>query len=417
MKLKTIILIGSLLVQFGLFAQKKMDTDSLLTVTNRYLNVDKNYSEAKRLGHMGLRLAPTYYDFHIALGRACRFTNELDSARYYFNQVIANTTKYKEAYIYLAQIEIETKKGPNAKTVLDQAIKLYPEEKEFYWLQLSAVELENDDLQTLAYLKQFEAKFPNDPSIKSRILDFKLNSNSDRIGIGTTLTTFDRSGVGPWYLSTVQYIRQRKKVTLIGRLNYADRQSYGTSIGNGTLTEVESYVKWTKKHYSFGNVGIGNAPLFPKLRLNYSSFISIASKWELELGMRYNKNSATENYSSAVGLGTYIGSGWLNLKSYLNLDSQKKYPSFTLSYRYYLNSRYDYYTASMGYGTSPDERETLSQYEQRIALNSYRVGLGYSKVLYKKYIISLLGNYNRQEYFPKKYQNELSATVQLHYLF
>jgi YaiO family outer membrane protein len=133
--------------------------------------------------------------------------------------------------------------------------------------------------------------------------------------------------------------------------------------------------------------------------------------------MRYNKNSTTENYSSAIGLGTYIGSGWLNLKSYLNLDSQKKYPSFTLSYRYYLNSRYDYYTASMGYGTSPDERETLSQYEQRIALNSYRVGLGYSKVLYKKYILSLLGNYNRQEYFPKKYQNELSATLQIHYLF
>jgi YaiO family outer membrane protein len=417
MKLKTIILIGSLLVQFGLFAQKKMDTDSLLTVTNRYLNVDKNYSEVKRLGHMGHKLAPTYYDFHIALGRACRFTNELDSARYYFNQVIVNTTKYKEAYIYLAQIEIETKNASKSKIVLDQALKIYPDEKEFYWLKLSAIEMENDDPQTMVYLKQFEAKFPNDASIKSRILDLKLNSNSDRIGIGTTLTTFDRSGVGPWYLSTIQYIRQRKKVTLIGRLNYSDRQSYGNSIGNGTLTEVESYVKWNKKHYSFGNFGIGSTPLFPKLRLNYSSFFSFASKWELELGMRYNKNSTTENYSSAIGLGTYIGSGWLNLKSYLNLDSQKKYPSFTLSYRYYLNSRYDYYTASMGYGTSPDERETLSQYEQRIALNSYRVGLGYSKVLYKKYILSLLGNYNRQEYFPKKYQNELSATLQIHYLF
>ncbi len=412
----TLIFLFSLL-QGGLFAQKKIDTDSLLTVTNRYLNVDKNYSEAKKLGHLGIRLAPAYYDFHIALGRAFRFTKEIDSARYYFNQVITNNTKYKEAFLYMAQIEIESKNAKEAKSILDKAIHLHPAEIDFYWLKLSAIELENDDLKTLAYLKEFEAKFPNENRIKSRMLDLKLNSNSDRIGIGTTLTTFDRSGIGPWYLSNLQFVRQRKKLTLIGRFNYSDRQSYGKSIGNGTLTEIESYVKWTKKHYSFGNIGIGSATLFPKLRLNYSSFIQIASKWEIEVGLRYNRNTASENYAVAAGIGTYMGSGWLNLKSYLNLDSQKKYPSFTANYRYYIKSRYDYYSASLGYGTSPDERETLSQYEQRVPLNSYRIGLGYSKVIYKKFILGLQGNFNRQEYLPKKYQNELSLLLQLQYLF
>jgi YaiO family outer membrane protein len=164
-------------------------------------------------------------------------------------------------------------------------------------------------------------------------------------------------------------------------------------------------------------MGVGSGDLFPKIRLNYSSFLSIISKWELEVGLRYNKNTTTENYSTVLGIGTYLGPGWLNLKSYLNLDTQKKYPSFTATYRYYLNSRYDYYAASLGYGTSPDERETLSLYEQRIALSSYRMGLGYSRVLFKKYIIGLQGNFNRQEYFPQKYQNELSTSIQLQYLF
>jgi len=417
MKRKLLFILLFSLVQFGLFAQKKIDTDSLLTVTNHYINIDKNYVEARRLGHLGLRLAPAYYDFHIALGRTCRATKELDSAAYYFKKVISLTTKYKEAYVYLAQIEIENNKINDANAILDQAINLYPADEEFYWLKLNAVEMENDDLRTLTYLKQFELKFPNDSSIKSKMLELKLQSNSDRLGIGTTLTTFDRAGVGPWFLSTLQYLRQRKKVTLIGRINYSDRASYGKSIENGTLSEIESYVQWNKKHYSFLNIGIGSTPLFPKLRLNYSSFINIAAKWETELGIRYNKNSTTENYSTVLGCSTYIGSGWLNLKSYLNMDSQKKYPSLTLSYRYYLNSRYDYYSTSIGYGTSPDERETLSQYEKRIALNSYRIGLGYSKILFKKYILNLQGNYNRQEYFPKKYQNELSAALQLQYLF
>lgn len=417
MKLKTTLLFVCVLVQTGLFSQKKINTDSLLTVTNRYLNTDKNYTEAKRLGHIGIRLAPTYYDFHIALGRACRYTNELDSARYYFNTVIEKNSKYKEAFIYMAQIEIEAKNATPALSVTDKAIQLYPDEQDFYWLKLRAIELNEDDSKTLAYLNTFAAKFPKDQKIKNHILDLKLNSNSDRIGANLTLTTFDRAGVGPWYLSSLQYIRQRKKITLIGRYNYSDRQSYSQSIANGSLTEVESYVKWNKKHYSFANIGIGSGALFPDLRLNYSSFLSIIPKWELEVGMRYNKNTSSENYSAALGIGTYLGPGWLNLKSYLNLDSSKKYPSFTATYRYYLNSRYDYYAASLGYGTSPDERETLSQYEQRIALNSYRMGLGYSRVLFKKYIIGIQGTFNRQEYFPKKFQNELSTSIQLQYLF
>jgi YaiO family outer membrane protein len=417
MKLKTTLLFVFVLVQTALFSQKKINTDSLLTVTNRYINTDKNYTEAKRLGHIGIHLAPTYYDFHIALGRACRYTNELDSARYYFNTVIDKNPKYKEAFIYMAQIEIEANNTAPALSVTDKAIQLYPEEEDFYWLKLRAIELSEDDTKTLAYLNTFAAKFPKDQKIKNHILDLKLNSNSDRIGTNLTLTSFDRAGVGPWYLSSLQYIRQRQKVTLIGRYNYSDRQSYSQSIANGSLTELESYVKWTKKHYSFVNIGVGSGAIFPELRLNYSSFLSIIPKWELEAGMRYNKNTASENYSAVLGIGTYLGPGWLNLKSYLNLDTQKKYPSFTATYRYYLNSRYDYYMTTLGYGTSPDERETLSQYQQRIALSSYRMGLGYSRVLFKKYIIGLQGTFNRQEYLPQKYQNELSTTIQLHYLF
>ena len=417
MKLKLTFLFVCSLVQCTLLAQKKIDTDSLLIVTNRYINVDNNYIEAKRLGHIGIKLTPNYYDFHIALGRACRFTQEIDSARYYFKLVMDNNPKYKEAFLYLAQLEIEAKDAQQTKAILDKALSLYPEEKDFYWLKLRAIELENDDAKTMAFLNQLAAKHPNDQNIKNRQLDLKLNSNSDRLGVSSTLTTFDRAGIGPWNLSSLQYIRQRKKITLIGRYNYANRQSYGESVANGSLAEVESYVKWSKKHYSFANIGIGSATLFPELRLNYSSFICIASKWEMEVGLRYNKNSASENYSSALALGTYIGSGWFNVKSYLNLDTSSLYPSFIATYRYYFNSRFDYYSTTMGYGTSPDERETLSQYEQRVSLSSYRMGLGYSRVLYKRYIVGLQGNFNRQEYLPKKYQNEVSASLQLQYLF
>jgi len=418
MKLKiTYILLLALMVQTVSFAQKKVNTDSLLVVTNKLISTDKNYEKAKELGHLGIKIAPNYLDFHVALGRAYRMTNQIDSARYYFNYVITKNPKYKEAFTYLTQIEIENKNLLNATNTIDKALLAHPEEKEFYLLKLRAINLENDDKKSLDYLNTLTVKYPDDQKIKDQIFDLKLKSNSDRIGINFNLTSFNRAGVGPWSLTSVQYVRQRKWLTLIGRVNYTDRQSYGISSSSGSLFELDSYVKMTSKLYSFANIGVGNDNVFPKIRLNYSLFSNLGNRWENEIGIRYNKTINNESYAAALGFGKYIGAGWINLKSYMQLGQKKPYPSLSATYRYYTLSRFDYYSANLGFGTSPDERETLSQLDQRISLNSYRIGLGYSRILKKKFILGLQAGFNRQEYNINSYQNELNTSVQLQYVF
>jgi|LauGreDrversion4_1035100.scaffolds.fasta_scaffold65636_2 YaiO family outer membrane protein len=416
MRFKFTYLFVALLFQFSFYGQK-LDTDSLLVVTNKLINIDKNYSKAIELGHIGIKNAPNYLDFHIALGRAFKFTNEIDSARYYFNHVIAKNTKYKEAFSYLTQLEIEAKNFNNASLVIDNAIATHPEEKDFYMLKLRVVSMENNDKKTLHYLNVLTNKYPTDKNIKDQIFDLKLKSNSDRIGINYNLTTFDRAGVGPWNLTSFQYVRQRKRITLIGRINYTNRASFGQTISSGTLYEAESYVRLTKKTYSFINVGLGNDNVFPKLRMNYSLYSSLGKRWENEIGIRYNKTINNENYSAVLGFGKYIGAGWLNLRSYIQLGQNKPYPSLSTTYRYYFNSRFDYFSLNAGFGTSPDERETIAQFEQRISLNSFRIGAGYNKVFLKKLLFGVQMGFNRQEYISNSYQNELNTSLQLQYQF
>ena len=103
--------------------------------------------------------------------------------------------------------------------------------------------------------------------------------------------------------------------------------------------------------------------------------------------MRYNKRTVNENYSAAIGIGKYIGVGWLNLKSYMQLGQKKPYPSLSSTYRYYFGSRFDYFSVNAGYGTSPDERETITDFNNRISLISYRLGAGYNTMIYKKFIL------------------------------
>nr|WP_255702378.1 YaiO family outer membrane beta-barrel protein [Flavobacterium sp. SM15] len=284
-------------------------------------------------------------------------------------------------------------------------------------MKSDAIRLKNNDEQTISYLSYLAEKFPEDQRFKNEITELKLKTNSDRFGFNYNYTTFSRDGVGPWHLVGLQYIRERKKLTLIGRINYADRRSFGESINSGLQYEFETYFLNGPKSYSFANIAVSDETVFPKLRLAYSYFHNLGKGWEGDLGIRYTKTSDKELYAGVIGIGKYVGSFWLNLKSYLQWDNDKLYPAFTATARYYFDTKYDYATLITGYGTSPDERVTLGQFQQRITLNSYRFGAGYYKLLWQHYCVGVQGMYNRQEYSPNNFQNEYDLFLTFHYKF
>ncbi|MES2545037.1 MAG: YaiO family outer membrane beta-barrel protein [Bacteroidota bacterium] len=393
---------------------QKIDADSLLVEMTRQINPENNYTKAIEIGKKGIKIAPEYLDFHIALGRAYKITKETDSARYYFNYVIEKNPKYKEAFNYLTQLEIEENKINAALIAVNKGLELYPDDKELQLLKLKALDLSKDKKNTIDYLTILIKKYPKDNGLKNQLFDLKIASYGDRIGINNNTTFFNRDGVGPWNLSGLQYIKQLKNATLIGRYNYIDRQSNNKSIGNGVQYEIESYIKTSKKNYSYAGIGYSDDNIFPKLRLSYSFFQNLSKAWEGDIGIRYNKTSIDENYAAGFGIGKYIGMGWFNLKTYIQLG-QKPYPTISSTYRYYFKTQFDYFSINAGYGTSPDEREVISQFEERISLNSYRMGIGYNKVFLKNFILGLQTGFNRQEYTPDKFQTELNISLSLQY--
>ncbi len=413
------IIIISLFIIIGLNSKaQKINTDSLLTVANRTFTIDRNIEQTIVLSKIGIKNAPDYLDFHLLLGRAYWENKAIDSARSSFNHVIEKNSAYKDAFTYLTKLELEQNNTEAANQVIDKAISIYPDEIEFYKLKHTVLNKQDKDEQTiLNYLQSVRKKFPEDKQIQSEIAALQLKDYSDRIGLTYNYTAFSRDGVGPWHLTSLQYIRERETISLIGRINYTDRRAFGESINSGFQYEAEGYIKHSIKNYSFANIAIGDDDVFPKLRLSYSFFQSFAKTWEADLGFRYIKTSDPEIYSLVAGLGKYFGNYWLNLKSYWQFEDGKTYPAFIATGRYYLDTKYDYVTVLAGYGTSPDERNTLGQYQQRIALNSYRAGAGYYKLLWQNYCVGIQGIYNRQEYSADKYQTELDLMLSLFYKF
>ncbi len=401
---------------YSIFAQK-IDTDNLLKEALHEANKTKNYELALKKSQQGIKLSPDYLDFYLLTGRIYQLTQKNDSARYYYKYVIDRNPKYEEAFTYLVNLNLEEKKYTEAETLLDQAIEAHPENKNFRYNKLIVYQSQHDEKKEHDYLKTLQSKYPDDSELKQRIFDLDTKNNSERIGINYSFTSFNRDNYGPWHLGSLQYIRQRNWGSLIGRINYANRFAFGKSVIDGVQYETESYLFTGKKSYSYLGAAYSDNTVFPKLKLGYSYFQNFTKGWEADLGIRYVKTSDTEFTTAVIGIGKYIGSYWINLRSYFQNDKENFYSAFALTTRYYLDTRFDYISLVAGYGSSPDERSTLGQYEERVSLNSYRIGGGYFRLFNQHYVTGLQATLNNQEYAPNLKQNELEIALMFQYKF
>ncbi|MFB3387369.1 YaiO family outer membrane beta-barrel protein [Flavobacterium sp. LAR06] len=396
-------------------AQKKIDTDSLLTVIVQDMKTSKpNYKLNIQRALLGKKLAPDYLDFHLVLGRNYDLNRVKDSARYYYNYVIDKNPGYEDAFLYLINLDIEEKKYDEALNTTNKAIELFPDSKPFRIRRIAIYSLQNDTYNEEKYLKSIKSKYPNDPDIGQRLFLLYSKTNFDRIGVYYNITTIDRDGAGPWHFVSTDYVRQRIWGSVSGKINYAKRLSSDQVMASGLQFEGESYIFSKKNNYSYIDVAFSKDNAFPQWRLAYSYFYNFNKGWESDLGARYilmqdNSNVKTLN----VGIGKYFGSYWLNLRSFIQEDGT----SFTLTSRYYYKTKYDYLTLIAGYGTSPDDRTRAIEYQARMSLRSYRLSAGFFKLIKSHYIVGILITDNEQEYTANKFQTELDFAFLLQYKF
>lgn len=396
---------------------QKIDVDSLLTVAVKETYKDKNYESALKKTQLGIKLTPDYLDFHLLRGRIYQLTNVKDSAQYYYKHVIDKNPAYEEAFTYLINIDIEEKNYDDALIIVDKAIAAHPGKKEFRYKKLTIYELQGEKKKSEAYLKEMQVMYPQDSELKQHHFIESTRIESDRIGTNYSFTSINRTGRGPWHYGGLHYIKQQNWGSIIAKINYSNRYANGQSVSKGIQYEAESYLFTGKESYSYAGVAYSDDPAFQKLRLAYSFYQNFKKGWEGDLGVRYIHTDDINLPTAVVGIGKYLGSYWLNLRSYFLFSNNTAYPALTLTSRYYFNTRFDYLTLIAGYGISPDDRTTLGLIEERLSLNSFRIGGGYNRLFGEHYITGIQLSLNNQEYLSGKKQNETEIALMFQYQF
>jgi len=133
-----------------------------------------HYQRAINLCHEAIEISPSNLDIHLLLGNALGQAGKVDSARIELNYVIQKNPKYKEAYIYLVNIEAVACNYLQALEYADMGLKYYPNDRDLLLRKLDIYRKEGDWIESSKLADYLFERYSTDSYIRSVYLDYKL---------------------------------------------------------------------------------------------------------------------------------------------------------------------------------------------------------------------------------------------------
>lgn len=389
-----------------LTAQEKISSDDLFVQARNAAFQQKNYPKAIALCQQALAGSPGYTDIRVFLGRLYFWSDKEDSARITLDKALRENPSHEDAAVAAASIAYFTNRYKDGLAYAETGLQHHPKSPDLM-LQKARLLTATREYKYAARLTDsllvIDPKNSDARALAGRIRDY---SASNKIGVSYDYTHFGKQFDDPWHLTSIDYSRQTKYGSIIGRLNYTNR--FKT---NGVQFEMDAYPSIAKNFYAYVNFGYSpDDGVFPKYRGGFSLYANLPKSFEADLGFRYlNFGNDTWIYTGSIG--KYYKSFWFNLRAYLTPDDDRISHSYAFTTRYYLGGADDFVHASIGYGISPDDRTQAIQLNNNYKLLTHRISGGY-RFTHKKLNVFLINlGYSRVEYLPKTKDDQITAGI------
>lgn len=374
-------------------AQSNLTSDELFKSARDAAFEQKNYPKAIELSKMALKQSPDYTDIQIFLGRLYTWSDKTDSARRVFDTLLFKIPELEDASLAAGSLEFWNYNSEKALQIVNAGLGFHPNSPTLLLLKAKVL----NDLKKWPEANQVVEKVlklnPNETGARALSGRIKDNSTKNKIGLTYDYVYFDKQFDNPWHLTSIDYSRQTKKGSVIGRLNYANR--FNT---NGLQFEVDAYPRISKIFQAYVNGGYSNyVGVFPHYRGGFSLYANLPKGYEAELGFRYlNFGNNTWIYTASVG--KYFKSFWFNLRTFLTPSNNDLSRSVSFITRYYFGGADDYFTLRLGSGLSPDNAQNNVLIGNNFKLVSNNVMLGYRQSFKTFNVVFVNLGLDNQEY-------------------
>jgi YaiO family outer membrane protein len=269
----------------------------------------------------------------------------------------------------------------------------------------------NKKEQAIEILTGLLKKDQNNTEAKALLQSNLAGQNSNRISLSYNIDYFGNKEREPWHLLNAQFTRALSKGSIIGRLNYASRFN-----SVGWQYELDAYPSFGRSGYAYINYGFSNDLIFPRHRFGADYYYNFPNAYEGAVGFRYMDFSEKKVYILTAFVGKYVGDYWLSFRVFSTPDHHGTSLSGSILLRKYLTDADHYLAIRLGYGTSPDDRRKQED-GKALFLTSQSVRLEYSDKFYEKYVMSIIGMYENEEYVKSQYRNIYTLNLSIAYLF
>lgn len=392
----------------NLFAQDttNLTSDELFTQARNIPKEKANYPKIINTLKLALAKSPDYADIRLFLGRVYTWNDNLDSARYQFNQVLSKEPTNIEAYSAIFDVEYWNENYRRALDHANQGLLYDPNSSELLIKKAKALNALKDSRQALAVLRSYNKQNPGQDTVKTYYQMLRSENAKNLIDLSYEYVYFDKRFDDPWHYTSLDYTRNTGLGSITGRLMYSNRFRE-----DGLQGEIEAYPSISKGIYAYVGAGYSQSDIFPRFRAGVSLYYTLPKSFDAETGFRYLDFNPSKTYIYVLALGKYTGNFYFNLKYYLSPDVDIFSHSYTFSARYYFSDRYNFIGAQIGAGISPDDRARNIMGEGN--LSTYKFGVNYSRDLIKNFTIATSGLWFYEEYRTGLWGNQIGVGVSL----
>jgi len=153
--------------------KKSESSDDLYKEAKKEIEL-KHYQKAINLTNKAIDISPRNLDLYLLSGKAYGLAGKVDSARIQLNYVISKNPKYKDAYIYLVNIEVVACNYAQALEYADMGLRQYPNDRDILLKKLDIYNKEGDWIEGNRLAEYLFDRYSNDAYIRSVYLDYKL---------------------------------------------------------------------------------------------------------------------------------------------------------------------------------------------------------------------------------------------------
>lgn len=411
----------------GISALNASEITRLRFSNQQAVDLDKMFKSARDLAFQGdrkkakeickniLKKKPEYQGVRIFLGRIYSWDKEYDLARRELLLVIQENPSHLDAISALIDVEYWANDFVKALMYCDEGLKKDPNHRDFLYKKAQIFETQGkyeEASENIYLLLKMDSGHTDAQELLNRI-QFSTQLFETKVKYGYDHFKRGEEDFGPWHLVSFDLSKKLKWGTVIGRINYANR-NFGSLSKSGPQFEIDLYPSITKGFYAYVNGGYSSSSVFPKYRFGGELYKSLPSGFEISAGARYLDFSTATVLIYTGNLGKYYKNYWFSLRPFITSKTSGIDISGILLIRKYQNNPGNCISLLLGIGSSPIELFFLEDIER---LNSYKIGLEIVQMVSRSTLIEIQIRFEREEFQTGKFGNRYTFNLSLQQTF